>query len=153
MSDIGAAAGIRGNEGQVLGYKNNVLQAVDVGPLTPEFNAIYHDVLASRVVGNVYQNTTGKPMTVIITSDCLVTANTVDSVTLEIDTDSITPPTGPTGVTPGYFYLQQPAGVPSGDIEVDPTIYAFIPPKWYYAVGNTLTGGAVSNIFTWLEFY
>jgi len=156
LSDIGAAAGIRGNEGQVLGYKNNVLQAVTLNgpPFIPApFGSVNSGDLGpagamTRAEGAVYQNTTGKPLLLLVYVDTGVTANTgTDIGAANLLIDSINPPLKEYGTT----YSFNPSGGALISVEIGGLLVNFVPPGFYYQVKDESVATGFSDILLWFE--
>jgi len=158
MSDIGAAAGIRGNEGQVLGYKNNVLQAVTLNgpPFIPApFGSVNSGDLGpsganSRTVGAIYQNTGGKPIMVIANMSLFMaqTNADTDSAYAAAFVDSVTPPVAGAGDVywgPGVVLTAVGGG------EIDSDLIFFVPVDWYYEVSDLSIGKGSIVVDTWWE--
>ena len=107
--------------------------------------AVISDVTASRAVDTVYQNTTGRPLLVLVT---MLSLRTADGEIAEAQgtVEDVTPPT----VVQCKGGLSQGAIVESAEIAYFQLAFA-VPNNQYYKVVTQVSGSAVLTMDTWIE--
>ena len=140
MSDQGIF-GLRGNEGQVLGWKNGVLQAVDASSIVIPFgNTVTQP---TRVLGTVYQNTTGAGIMVIVgvqVTTALITDQAVAAAFI-----------GPTNAVATFICesgIVSDIITPGGEFFV---MTFMVPAGFYYKVEAIQSGSGLVTLDQWTE--
>jgi len=106
---------------------------------------VQQSLKASRAVGTVYQNTTGKPMWVAVTVHPEIERG-YGSVSYNIRTDGDNPP-----VT--QVAQASAPSVPNEDSGIYTTMTVVVLPGYYYQLVADVTGSITPAVIRWIEWY
>jgi len=117
---------------------------VKLSPPLP-IKAVVQDVTASRALATTYQNTTGRPLLIIVSCECIKAA-AVDSAWLYGAIDDATPAIDE-ATRSGIFGLAGDAA----PLRMYTQITMIVPNNYYYAVRAQISGTSTVTLTKWWE--